>query len=241
MSREVPGAVYIPLAELPKRTLELPPPHKLVRVVHDSVAAYYALGWLHARGWRAVLSEPPAEAQPNTRYRLWEPNEWLQAVVPHLAVGRALDLGCGTGRDAVFLADLGWQVVAVDRLPEALERGRTLQRRYAPESPPVEWVCADLEGSNWSPTGAFDLITLFFFFSWVVVERALQWLAPSGSLLIEAFTAEHRAHYGKPASEARITSADALRQRVGNVLNILHCSEGWRASGRHTVRLWARR
>ncbi|MDW8106072.1 MAG: class I SAM-dependent methyltransferase [Armatimonadota bacterium] len=241
VSEELAGAVHIPLAELPKRTLELPPPHKLVRVVRNSVEAYYALGWLHARGWRAVLAEPPVDVQPNARYRLWEPNEWLEIVVPHLTVGHALDLGCGTGRDAVFLADCGWQVVAVDRLPEALERGRMLQHRYAPDSPPVEWVCADLEKSDWSPSGKFDLITLFFFFSWAVLERALHWLAPDGSLLIEAFTAEHRARYGKPASEARTASADTLRQTVENTLKVLHCSEGWRASGRHTVRLWARR
>jgi SAM-dependent methyltransferase len=68
-------------------------------------------------------------------------------------IPRAIDLGCGSGREAVYLAAQGWQVVAVDRLPEALQRGRDLQRRYAPDSPPIQWVCADLERSDWQPDG----------------------------------------------------------------------------------------
>ncbi|MCS6918139.1 MAG: hypothetical protein NZM28_00040, partial [Fimbriimonadales bacterium] len=75
------GAVFIPLAELPHRTHELPPPHREIRLTCDSVDAYYALGWLHARGRRARLAEPPTSAAPNARYRLWQPNEWLEAAL----------------------------------------------------------------------------------------------------------------------------------------------------------------
>jgi hypothetical protein len=52
---EYAGAVHIPLAELERRTHELPPPEREVWVVADSQEAYYALGWLHARGRRARL------------------------------------------------------------------------------------------------------------------------------------------------------------------------------------------
>lgn len=239
VDRERAGAVHIPLAELPRRTHELPPPHKLIRVVRGSPEAYGALGWLHARGWRAVLADAPANANPDACYRLWEPNEWLQQVAPHLAVGRALDLGCGSGRDAVYLADCGWQVVAVDRLPEALERGRALQTHYAPDSPPIEWICTDLEKDPWQPVSRFELITLFFFFSREVLQRALEWLAPRGSLVIEAFTTIHRARFGKPASEKRVVHPDELPALVANQLRVVAYSEGWQANGRHTARLWA--
>jgi hypothetical protein len=55
VAREHAGAVLIPLAELEQRTHELPPPERLVCVIADSLGAYYALGWLHARGRRALL------------------------------------------------------------------------------------------------------------------------------------------------------------------------------------------
>jgi hypothetical protein len=76
---EYAGAVHIPLAELERRTHELPPPEREVWVVADSWEAYHALGWLHARGRRArLVSAPPPDADPTARYRLWEPNEWLE-------------------------------------------------------------------------------------------------------------------------------------------------------------------
>jgi hypothetical protein len=76
------GVVHLPLADLERRTHELSPPEREVWVVADSWEAYYALGWLHARGRRArLVSAPPPDADPTARYRLWEPNEWLVEVV----------------------------------------------------------------------------------------------------------------------------------------------------------------
>lgn len=236
------SAVPISLEELPLRQHELPPPHRAVKVVRACAEAYGALGWFHARGRRAELVEPEAvpPPAPNARYRLWEPNAFLQAILEQHPLPKpaplALDMGCGSGREAVYLADKGCRVIAVDRLPEALDRGRQLQARYAPESPPIEWVCVDLEQSAWQPPEPPDVVCLFFFFSRTLLGRAWEWLAPGGWLILEAFTETHFQTYGRPASPERWV-------RAGEMLlpseKVRYRSEDWRENGRHTLRLWA--
>ena len=55
--------------------------------------------------------------------------------------GRALDIGCGTGRDAVYLAERGWSVTGVDSIARALERARERAARAGVE---VRWVDGDV-------------------------------------------------------------------------------------------------
>jgi SAM-dependent methyltransferase len=55
--------------------------------------------------------------------------------------GRALDIGCGSGRDAVYLAKRGWSVTAIDSAEKALASG---QRRAAEEGVEVQWVKGDV-------------------------------------------------------------------------------------------------
>jgi SAM-dependent methyltransferase len=61
----------------------------------------------------------------------------LDAPVP----GRALDVGCGSGRDAVYLAKRGWRVTAVDFVEKALARA---EQRAAQEGVEVQWVRGDV-------------------------------------------------------------------------------------------------
>ena len=71
---EYAGAVHIPLAELERRTHELPPPEREVWVVADSQEAYYALGWLHATNRRDTpLSPAPSTwaAAVGARRSIW--------------------------------------------------------------------------------------------------------------------------------------------------------------------------
>lgn len=85
-----------------------------------------------------------------------EPNPILAAEVADLAPGTALDVGCGEGSDAVWLANRGWSVTAVDISRVALDRGRA-----ADAAGRVNWLQADVLG--WQPPeDAFDLVTTHF-------------------------------------------------------------------------------
>src|SRR5438045_64472 len=83
-----------------------------------------------------------------------DPTDVLAGELGALAPGRALDLGCGSGRNAIWLAGRGWSVTAVDFSDEAL----ALARR---REPGVEWVLADLREYEPEPE-AFDLVLVLY-------------------------------------------------------------------------------
>jgi SAM-dependent methyltransferase len=122
------------------------------------------------------------------RDRIWSgrPNTALVDTVGDLAPGRALDLGCGEGGDALWLAERGWQVTAVDIADNAVERGRSAAAERGVTG--IDWVVADL--SRWLPEGDFALVSACFLHSTVELPRAeiLQRMAavvrPGGHLLV---------------------------------------------------------
>ena len=116
-----------------------------------------------------------------------EPDSTLVDEIGSLRPGRALDLGAGDGRNAIWLAERGWKVTAVDFSQVALERGRS---RAEVGGVTVDWQLADL--LEWSPEArAYDLVTLFFIHlpgtaRRGVYARAADAVAPGGTLLIVA-------------------------------------------------------
>jgi SAM-dependent methyltransferase len=89
-------------------------------------------------------------------------------VVADLAPGRALDLGCGEGADAVWLAERGWDVVAVDVSETALGRARAAANSRG-VADRIEFRQIDL--SDGFPDGTFDLVSSQFLHSTVRLER----------------------------------------------------------------------
>lgn len=114
-----------------------------------------------------------------------DPDPTLVDEIGSLQPGRALDLGSGDGRNAVWLARHGWRVTAVDFSQVALDRGR---ERAASGGVDVAWELADL--LEWSPgSRGYDLVTLFFIHLPAgerreVYARAAAAVAPGGTLLI---------------------------------------------------------
>jgi SAM-dependent methyltransferase len=119
--------------------------------------------------------------------RVWSghPNGALVTEVAGLAPGRALDVGCGEGADAVWLASRGWHVTALDVSQVALERAELHARQAGVQ---VRWLHAGLLEAAVSP-GAFDLVSA----QYPVLLRSpaneaertlLAAVAPGGTLLV---------------------------------------------------------
>ena len=135
---------------------------------------------------------PVTETEWNEHYApevVWsgDPNGALVPEVTGLAPGRAVDVGCGEGADAVWLASQGWQVTAFDVAGSALERGRAAADAAGVS---VEWKRAGLLSAD-LPAAAFDLVTACYpalaRTPEQLAERALLALvAPGGRLVMLA-------------------------------------------------------
>jgi len=129
----------------------------------------------------------------NRRYAgrelLWtgEPNRFLVAEVTGLEPGRALDLACGEGRNAVWLAEQGWRATGVDFSEVALEKARLLADARGVEA---EWISSDLLGYRPEP-GAFDLVIVFYLQvsaeeRRTILRAGVEAVAPGGTFLLVA-------------------------------------------------------
>ncbi|MFB6720992.1 SAM-dependent methyltransferase [Kribbella sp. NPDC056345] len=135
-----------------------------------------------------------AEEHWDARYaestRIWsgKPNAALVVEVAGLAPGRALDLGSGEGGDAIWLAQQGWQVTAVDVSSVALGRAAEHAKEAGVEDR-IEWQQHEL-GKTF-PDGTFDLVSAQFLHSTVempreqILREAAAAVAVGGVLLVE--------------------------------------------------------
>jgi SAM-dependent methyltransferase len=114
-----------------------------------------------------------------------EPNRFLVAEASGLPPGRALDLACGSGRNAVWLAQQGWTVVGADFSDVALDQARALA---ADRGADVEWVEADLR--EWRPAPrAFVLVVVLYLQLPAqelgpILRNAAEALADGGTMLV---------------------------------------------------------
>jgi SAM-dependent methyltransferase len=109
-----------------------------------------------------------------------EPNLFLPPLVGELEPGLALDVACGEGRNAIWLARQGWEVTAVDFSPVGIEKAWQLS-----DGDDVEWVVAD--ATIYEPAKQFDLVLVFYLHLLpedlaAVMEMATEALIPGGTL-----------------------------------------------------------
>ena len=131
-------------------------------------------------------------------------NGVLVAELAGASAGRALDVGCGEGADAIWLAGAGWEVTGLDVSEVALERAAAAARAAGVS---VEWICADIATAALA-TGGYDLVSVHYPALKPspgddAIRALLAAVAPGGTLLVVGHAPldpdQARAHGHSPA------------------------------------------
>lgn len=158
------------------------------------------------------------------------PNGRLVAEVTGLTPGEALDVGCGEGADAIWLAKSGWAVTAVDISGVAIGRAREAAERAGAA---VEWIAGDVLETPF-PASSFDLVSLQYpalpkVAGELAVRALLETVRASGLLLAvyHDLDDDHREHMkSRGVDPADYVGADDLRLLLGEDFTVeLHAVE----------------
>ena len=146
------------------------------------------------------------------------PSEWLRRWLPDLPRGRALDIACGAGRNAIHLAENGFSVVGVDISSVALGRAAASARRLE-----IEWLERDLD-AGLDLDAVFDLILMIRYLDLGLMSSLVGSLAPGGYLVVEEHL-ETDADVIGPRNPAFRVPPGALRDAAGD-LEVIDYREG---------------
>jgi tellurite methyltransferase len=127
------------------------------------------------------------------------PDELVIQIVEPLNPGKALDLACGTGRHAIWLAERGWEVTAVDGSTAAIESIRARSRK-------IRAIIADLEKEEYPvEPAAWNLIVMTRYFQRDLFEPVKRGVAPGGVAIVTCLAGEgrYRARSGELAGVFR--------------------------------------
>lgn len=216
------GAAGIPLEELAARVHELPPANASISITDtDPQRARQAADFLGQRGHAVVIvpwDAAAAIASGPSRVRLWRPNSFLgealrlireQEQYGSARRGRAMDVACGTGRDSVYLAIEGYEVLAVDLLPDALQHATDLASRTGVR---IQTAMVDLEHGAALPPGEFDLVTVFRYLHRPLFPALRNAVAPGGYVVYETFHDRNRETGQRPGNPAHLLQTGELAQ-----------------------------
>jgi SAM-dependent methyltransferase len=148
-----------------------------------------------------------------------EPNRFLTEEVADLEPGRALDIACGEGRNAVWLAAQGWTVTGVDFSAVGLDKARRLAERRGVV---VDWVTADVTRYE-PPAREFHLVVVLYLHlpateMIAALSRAAKALAPGGTLLVVGHDSTNLTEgYGGPQDPQVLYGPDEIVAALGEL------------------------
>jgi SAM-dependent methyltransferase len=156
------------------------------------------------------------------RYRtselIWKaaPNQWVRQYTQDLSPGTALDLASGEGRNAIWLADRGWQVTAVDFSAVAMEKAKELASQHGNRTADrIEWAVEDV--LSYAPTAEYDLVLVIYLQiaaeqRKTLLQHAAAVVSPGGRLLVVGHHTDNLVHGvgGPPNPEVLYTEDDIL-------------------------------
>ncbi|PJA75117.1 hypothetical protein CO151_07315 [bacterium CG_4_9_14_3_um_filter_65_15] len=256
----VPGSVNIPLppnldAEAAERLLPsflLPPRHAPLWVVDDDPARLARIlevlrgrqrpavaGLVLPLGWPAGMGEDLCRTGKGAE-TLWRPDPWLERyrdLLPPATLGPALDLACGSGRSAVWLALRGYAVTGVDILPDALALGRRLADHHGVA---CAFTAADLRQPDAAPAGPWAVMTIFRYLQRDLLTRAGGLLVPGGVLLLRTFLDRPGGNDG-PARRHRLRCGELPGFFAGPEFTVLAYEESADPDGRPAAGIVVRR
>lgn len=141
-----------------------------------------------------------------------EPNMWVVEELSDLAPGKALDLGAGEGRNAVWLARRGWRVDAVDFSRVALDRAGELASTHGVQVNTVEADLTEFEPDE----GAYDLVLVVYVHlprdeMDALLHRAARAARPGGTLFLVGHDVDNIEHgTGGPQDPEILTTTDRV-------------------------------
>ena len=250
------GAVSIPIERLPRSLFLLPPRERpLLLVGRDGstagdcarlLAAHRraSITWLDGSPWdlpRALL-RPGWE--PN---RAWEPARLLREFITRLPrTGEAIDLACGSGRDAAFLALHRTRVLGVDILPDALIQARAVAR--AAGVPPGRLTLRRTDLTDARAVGVllhphrFRVISCFRYLDRALLPLIAGALATGGWVIYQTFLEAQALAGRKPRRSAFLLKPGELRRAFESAggIEIMHYAEGPNERGDHLASLVGR-
>jgi len=139
------------------------------------------------------------------------PSAFLESRIDEIPVGRAIDIACGAGRNALYLAARGFEVEAVDISGEALDRARgaAQQRGLA-----VNWLQRDLD-EGLELDSSYQLILVVRYVNLPLIRQLASSLAPGGFLVCEQHLVTGEDVVGPTNSAFRVKCGDLLAAAQG--------------------------
>lgn len=251
---EEKGAAWVDAGNLERElpSIFLPPRHEPLLVIGTRQAeidllAEHLAGRDRAAVTGLALFPEVAQALPAEMKRvgfsrrcLWKPPAWLvrhEGYLPPPVAGPVLDLACGSGRAAVWLAERGYRVTGIDWQEQALALGNRLavDRRVD-----CRFVAGDLRDPGVIPAGPWAVVLNFRFRQTDILARMPDLLQPGGVALVRTFRSP-AGYSGHPSPRYRLGPLELLRYFPAGSCEILAHEESHDPDGRPAAGIVARK